>query len=178
MSRLSLFIPLGLFLLLSALLFKGFDLQDPSILPSALIDQEFPAFSLATVKNVEQKRSVEDLKGEVSLVNVWATWCPPCRAEHGELIRLSQQENIALYGVNYKDGRKEALRWLAQLGDPYRWTVVDLDGQLGLDLGVTGAPESFIVDAQGNVVYKYVGVLTEKVWRERLQPVVQKLQGG
>ncbi len=175
MRRWMLFVPLALFLLLALFLFKGLFLQK-DLLPSALLDRPFPEFSLPTVKDPEQSRTLADLKGQVALVNVWATWCATCRVEHPFLNRLAAEEGIAIYGINYKDDQVEARRWLAQLHDPYRWSVNDAEGRLGLDLGVYGAPETYVIDAAGVIRYKHVGELNETVWIEQIAPLVRQLE--
>ena len=116
----------------------------------------------------------QDFKGDVVLVNVWATWCISCRVEHPYLQLLADQ-GVAIYGINYKDEDEAARRWLADLGDPYRANIVDTTGSLGLDLGVYGAPETYFVDAAGVIRYRHVGVIDERIWRSRLEPIYQEL---
>lgn len=173
MGRLKLFIPLGLFLLLSLFLMRGLQL-DPQAMPSALIDQPLPEFELPVLGR-EERVVRADVIGEVSLFNVWATWCASCRVEHPYLTELGRS-GVPIYGINYKDVDAKALGWLAELGDPYRLSVVDAEGTLGLDLGVYGAPETYIVDSQGIIRYRHVGVVDERVWREVLEPIVTQLQ--
>ncbi len=170
--RLKLFFPLILFAMLAITLFRGLSL-DPSEMPSALIDQPFPPFSLPSV-NTGKSLSQADIEGQVSLVNVWATWCVACRAEHPYLRQLAQS-GIPLIGLNYKDQDADAQRWLEELGDPYRFNIADHDGTLGLDLGVYGAPETYLVDAAGVIRYRHVGVVNEGVWNTILQPLYQEL---
>lgn len=176
MSRKSLFIPLGAFLLLATLLYAGFSLRDPHQLPSALIGKPFPKFSLPDLLT-EQPLDQSLLLGQVHLVNVWATWCPTCKAEHGELMRLAKEEGLRIVGINYKDDAQAARRWLQQYGDPYVINVVDADGRLGVDLGVYGAPESFLVDAQGVIRYKIVGDVNRRRWDNELKPALVALRG-
>lgn len=171
-SRLKLFIPLGLFLLLGVLLFRGLSL-DPQALPSALIDRPLPAFSLPTLGE-QQPLSEADLRGAPLLLNVWATWCVACRVEHPYLQQLADG-GVTIVGVNYKDDSDAAREWLEQLGDPYRASIVDADGTLGLDLGVYGAPETYFVDASGVIRYRHVGVIDERIWSGRLQAIYQAL---
>jgi len=170
--RLKLFIPLGLFLLLSVLLYRGLSL-DPQALPSALIDRPLPSFSLPTLAG-DEPVSADDLKGRPVLLNVWATWCISCRVEHPYLQRLADS-GVTIVGINYKDDSQAARQWLVELGDPYRLSIVDADGSLGLDLGVYGAPETYFVDASGVVRYRHVGVIDERVWTGRLQAVYEAL---
>ena len=177
MKRLKLFIPLGLFLVLGAFLLRGLSL-DPQALPSALIDRPMPEFELPALGE-EGTVSRETVTGEVSLFNVWATWCVSCRVEHPFLTRLAAQ-GVPIYGINYKDEDGEALKWLEELGNPYRINIVDADGSLGLDLGVYGAPETYVVDAEGVIRYRHVGVVDERVWAQTLEPIVNELkrEGG
>ncbi|MFK8041708.1 DsbE family thiol:disulfide interchange protein [Congregibacter sp.] len=171
-SRLKLFVPLGLFLLLAVLLFRGLSL-DPQALPSALIDKPLPAFTLPALSD-EQPLTDADLVGAPLLLNVWATWCISCRVEHPYLQRLADT-GVLIYGVNYKDDSTAARGWLEQLGDPYRDSIVDAQGTLGLDLGVYGAPETYFVDAKGVIRYRHVGVIDERVWTGRLKAIYDAL---
>ena len=179
MSRASLFVPLGVFALLLALFVpKLLDDSDPRVLPSALLDQPFPAFSLPRLDAPGALADQTQLRGRVHLVNVWATWCPTCKAEHEQLVRIAAQEKIAIVGVNYKDDPAAAAEWIQRFGNPYVWTVVDADGVLGVDLGVYGAPETFLVDAQGIIRFKWVGDVNERVWKDELRPRLTALQRG
>lgn len=175
MSRASLFIPLTVFVLLAVVLYAGFGLNDAHVLPSALLNKPFPKFSLprldaSTSPLPAQQVSEAAVKGSVHLVNVWGTWCPTCAAEHPTLMRLAQEEGMAIIGVDYKDDAEAARAWLQQRGNPYTITVVDAEGTLGLDLGVYGAPETFLVDAAGVIRFKWVGDMNERVWREQFKP--------
>lgn len=174
MKRLRLFVPLGLFLVLSAFLLRGLQL-DPQALPSALIDRPLPEFSLPSLGE-ERSLTRDAVTGEVALFNVWATWCVSCRIEHPFLTRLADG-GMPIYGINYKDDDDEALKWLADLGDPYRANIVDAEGSLGLDLGVYGAPETYVVDSEGVIRYRHVGVVDERVWAQILEPIVRELRG-
>ena len=174
-SRLKLFIPLILFVVLALFLFRGLAL-DPKELPSALIDRPLPEFTLPSLES-DTLVNRDAVIGEVALFNVWATWCVSCRVEHPYLNQLTQQ-GVPIYGVNYKDEDQDALRWLQELGNPYRLNIVDADGSLGLDLGVYGAPETYLVDAGGVIRYRHVGVVDERVWRDILQPLYQELLEG
>ncbi|MDE0930681.1 MAG: DsbE family thiol:disulfide interchange protein [Halioglobus sp.] len=170
--RLKLFLPLILFAMLAITLFRGLSL-DPSEMPSALIDRPFPAFNLPRLGG-PGLLSQADLEGQVSLLNVWATWCVACRVEHPYLKQLAQR-GIPLFGINYKDNDADAERWLDELGDPYRFNIADREGTLGLDLGVYGAPETYLVDAKGVIRYRHVGVVDEGVWKTVLEPLYQSL---
>lgn len=170
--RLKLFLPLLAFAALALLLFRGLSL-DPQELPSALVDQPFPEFALpALADGAPLARSA--VMGEPALFNVWATWCISCRVEHPYLQKLAD-EGVVIYGINYKDDSDAARAWLGDLGDPYRASIVDSAGSLGLDLGVYGAPETFFVDARGVVRYRHVGVIDERLWRTRLAPIYAAL---
>ncbi|GAA4652305.1 DsbE family thiol:disulfide interchange protein [Kistimonas scapharcae] len=174
MQRLKLFLPLAVFVLLAGFLFVGLFL-DKENLPSPLLDEPFPAFSLVTLKGPDKPVTEQALKGEIALVNVWATWCISCRAEHPWLLKIADQ-GIPVYGVNYKDNPEDARRWLKELGDPYRFSVMDEKGRLGLDLGVYGAPETYLIDARGVIRYKHVGVVDGRVWQDILKPRVEMLR--
>lgn len=173
----SLLVPLIVFLLLVVFLALGFQLKDPHFLPSELINKPFPEFALKDLHQPETTRSKQDLVGEVALVNVWATWCPNCIVEHPELMRISKEENIRLYGVNYNDDSVKAIAWLKRRNDPYQFSIVDDEGKLAIDLGVYGAPETFVVDRDGIIRYRHVGAVTNPVWKEQILPVVAHLRG-
>lgn len=161
------FIPLLAFVVLAGLLFRGLSI-DPTDLPAARLGQPFPQFSqpeLSTGSDI----SVEALADRPALVNVWATWCYSCRVEHPYLIALAQQ-GVPIYGLNYKDDSVKAREWLSQLGDPYQLNIVDVEGSVGLDLGVYGAPETYVLDANGVIVHRHVGVLNEEVFQRDFSP--------
>lgn len=164
MKNLKLFIPFGLFLVLALFLLKGLD-KDPNELPSALIDRPVPAFSLPQLHDPKTMVDESLFQGHVSLLNVWATWCPSCRAEHPFLLALAGQ-GVRIIGMDYKDRDGPALRWLEKLGNPYETNIVDAAGTLGVDLGVYGAPETYLVDDKGIIRAKHVGVLDQAVWSE------------
>ena len=165
MPRLLLFIPLLLFIVLAAFLWKGLSI-DPRELPSALLDKPFPEFKLSALVDPERVVGTEDFIGQPVLINVWATWCPSCRQEHEQLLAIAQSGEIPVIGLNYKDERGPAINWLQQLGNPYQFNIYDVDGMLGLDLGVYGAPETYLLDAQGIIRHRHVGVLTAQAWQE------------
>ncbi|WP_407315896.1 DsbE family thiol:disulfide interchange protein [Pseudomonas sp. nanlin1] len=172
MRRWILLIPLLLFMAVAVFLYRGLYLN-PSELPSALIGKPFPEFNLPAVQGAKAL-SRADLLGQPALVNVWGTWCVACRIEHPVLNKLAGQ-GVRVYGINYKDDNAAALKWLRDFHDPYQLNINDAQGRLGLDLGVYGAPETFMIDAQGVIRHKYVGVIDETVWRERLAPLYQAL---
>jgi len=173
-QRLKLFIPLAVFVVLAILLWRGLSL-DPNAMPSALLNKPVPQFYLPSLENPDQHFDQEIFKGKASLLNVWATWCPTCYAEHSYLVTLAEQ-GIPIYGINYKDDIKAAQQWLKELHNPYQATVIDKDGRLGLDLGVFGAPETYLIDKQGIIRYKHIGVVDDKVWQETLQPLMRQYQ--
>lgn len=161
MRRFLLFVPVALFLGLAALLYKGLSL-DPRELPSALIDRNLPEFRLRKL-GTEDYVARDDILGRASLLNVWGTWCPTCVAEHPYLMKLAQ-EGVPIVGLNYKDVDSKALAWLERLGDPYIVTITDPQGDFGLDLGVYGAPETYVIDARGVIRYRHVGEVNERTW--------------
>jgi len=170
MKRLALFIPFLLFIGLGFFLFRGLSL-DPKELPSALIGKPFPAFTAYKIDGAQVTE--QDLKGEVALVNVWATWCPTCKQEHAYLNKLAR-EGVKIFGVNYKDQTDKAIIWLEELGDPYVFNIKDEDGMLGLDLGVYGAPETYLLDKDGVVRLKHVGDVNDRVWKNKIEPEYRK----
>jgi len=166
-------VPLAIFLLIAVFLYKGLFLN-PSDIGSTMIGKPLPEFSLASLETPERKVTVDDFQELPALLNVWATWCPTCKAEHAMLNKLAAQ-GVVVYGVNYKDDSDAARQWLAQLGNPYRFSVEDPEGSLGINLGVYGAPETFVIDRKGIVRDKFVGAIDERIWRERLAPLYQSL---
>ena len=173
MNRLALFVPLALFAGLSLVLLLGLD-KDPTELPSALVGEPFPAFNLPSLMAEQQVVTEQNFKGDVVLVNVWATWCFACRIEHPMLNELSAK-GVKIIGLNYKDQRAEAKAWLAERGNPYQFNIFDAQGQLGIDLGVYGAPETFLVDASGIVRHRRVGVVDERVWNTEFRALYEQL---
>ncbi len=167
-------LPLLGFLVVLVVLGSGLG-RDPSLLPSVLIDRPLPEFQAQRLDDPEQWLSPADLHGDIALLNIWATWCPTCYQEHTFLNTLRERD-IAIYGVNYKDNREAALNWLSQLGDPYRFNIDDPEGQLGIELGVYGAPETFLLDAQGTIRYRHVGALDETVWEREFLPRIRQLE--
>lgn len=165
MRKLMVFTPLVAFLVLGVFLYKGL-FMDPSKLPSALIDRPFPEFALPSLYEPERVMTQDDFKGEIALLNVWATWCPTCKDEHEQLNKIGLEEGIPIYGLNYKDDPQLARDWLQRYKDPYTKVIVDREGRLGLDLGVYGAPETYILDSSGVIRYRHVGEVNEKVWQQ------------
>ena len=144
--------------------------SDPSQLPSQYIGKPAPEFDLPTLKDPERRVSTADLRGEFSLVNIWATWCAGCRQEHGFLMELYRNKAIPIYAVNWRDNRPDALEWLSQLGDPYVASGFDEDGRVGIDWGVYGAPETFLVNPEGHVLFRYPGPMSRDVWEREFLP--------
>jgi len=168
-------LPLALFLSLAALLYRGLSI-DPRLVPSPLVGKSAPVFSLAQLEDPAATVSSSDFTGQVSLLNVWATWCVSCRAEHRVLMQLAQSSDVPIYGLNYKDERPAAMRWLAQFGDPYRANAFDADGRVGIDWGVYGTPETFVIDKRGVIRHKYTGPLTQDIVQRELLPMLKQLQ--
>lgn len=152
--------------------------RDPNTLPSTLIGQAVPKFSLPPVKGRTLGLSSDNLVGEVSLVNFFASWCVPCRVEHPLFLDLQKKRAVPVHGINYKDRPEDAARWLNQRGDPYTRTGADLDGRVGINWGVYGLPETFVVDAGGRIAYKHIGVLTEQALNDTIFPIVERLRKG
>ena len=170
-------LPLGIFVALVALLFVGLRL-DPREVPSPLIDKPAPAFSLPQLHDPNKTLSREDLLGKVYLLNVWASWCVSCRDEQPVLMQFAQTQQVDIYGFNYKDQRTEALRWLEMFGNPYVASVSDTDGRVGIDWGVYGVPETFVIDREGIIRYKHIGPVSQADLDTVLLPKVRELQGA
>jgi cytochrome c biogenesis protein CcmG/thiol:disulfide interchange protein DsbE len=175
MRRWLAFAPLALFAAL-ALAFAFGLRRDPSLLPSALIGKPLPAFALAGVRPGEPGFSTADVQGQVALINVFGSWCVACRIEHPTLMALKGKTGAPIYGYDWKDTPEAGAAWLAQHGDPYARVGGDSDGRLALDLGVSGAPETYLIDKKGRIAYKHVGVITPEVWRDILAPRIAKLE--
>lgn len=170
------FIPLLIFVLLAGLLYLGLS-RDPTAMPSELVGRPMPEFALPDL--FEQERLVEEdiFQGEVTLLNVWATWCPTCYVEHKELLALEQQ-GVRIVGMNYKDDPAEARTLLAETGDPYTINFIDREGSFGIHLGVFGAPETFLVDRHGRIRHRHVGAIDKAVWAAEFEPLYRALLGG
>jgi cytochrome c biogenesis protein CcmG/thiol:disulfide interchange protein DsbE len=174
-SRRSLYLlPVVVFLLLAGGFYRGLGI-DSNVLPSPLIDQPAPQFDLPPLPGAEHRFSSADLAGHVSLVNTFASWCAPCREEHPVLNALAQTKRVPIYGINYKDKEDAALAWLAELGNPYTGIGAD-DGRVGIDWGVYGVPETFVVDRGGRIRYKHVGPLTRADVERIILPLVAQLE--
>ena len=172
--KLRFLLPLALFGVIVAFLAVGLT-RDPREVPSPLIDKPAPAFDLPQLAAADQRFTPESMKGRVWMLNVWASWCTACREEHPLLMELSKSNVIPLIGLNYKDQRPDALKTLARSGNPYQLSVHDLDGRVGINYGVYGVPETFLIDRQGVVRYKHTGPLTADVLETRLLPLIAEL---
>jgi len=167
-------IPLVLFILLVAFLAIGLR-HDPHEVPSPLINKPAPAFQLAQLKDPSRTFSAADMRGKVWLLNVWASWCVTCRDEHPLLIQYARSGALPIYGLNYKDKREDALSWLGELGDPYVLSVSDNDGRVGIDYGVYGAPETYLIDREGVIRFKQIGPVTPDIWEKTVLPLANQL---
>ncbi len=169
-----LLLPALLFLIVCFFLFKGL-YKDPHQLESTLIGRTVPKFTLPDLYQPNLLRHESIFKGQKILLNVWATWCPTCYAEHKFLNKLAHS-GIYIVGMNYKDERAKAIRWLTDLKDPYKITLFDKDGMVGMDLGVYGAPETFFIDSKGVIHYRQIGDINPQIWREKLAKIYEKME--
>lgn len=168
-------VPLAALVAILALFAVGLA-RDPSSMPSELIDRPLPSFALPPIAGREQGLSAADLKGQVALVNVFASWCPSCVYEHPLLMRLKREGRPVVYGLAWKDAPADTARWLAERGDPYAGIGADIDGRVAIELGVTGAPETFVIDKEGRIRHKHIGPVSEDVWAVTLAPLVARLE--
>ncbi len=178
MNKIIRFLPLVLVIALGAVLYRGLSLN-PNEMPSALIGNAMPEFSLSTLNNPDKTVTKNDLVGDIVLLNVWATWCPTCKYEHPYLLELATnptlKAQVKLYGVNYKDERLPAQQWLTHYEDPYQFSIFDEEGLLGVKLGVFGAPETFVIDHHGIIRKRFAGALDIRVWRKEFEPLIKQL---
>lgn len=170
-----LFWPFAGFIVLVAFLAVGLTLK-PSELPSPLIDKPAPSFSLPELKSPENVFTSDSMKGQVWLLNVWASWCAACLDEHPVISELADSGVVPIIGLNYKDVRNEAIAWLARYGDSYTLSVSDTRGRVGIDFGVYGVPETFVIDKQGMIRHKHIGPVTQSAVRDTLLPLIRELQ--
>lgn len=170
-------LPIAVFAIMIPVFILGLDLNK-SELPSPLLNQKAPTFALPSLQDTDRIVGSGDYAGQVALVNVWATWCAACRTEHAYLMELAGRDEIPIFGLNWRDQRAPAIGWLNQLGDPYFETAYDQDGRVGIDWGVYGAPETFLIGADGTVLFKYISPMTEKVWQEEFLPRIQAAAGS
>lgn len=177
-SRFWLFlIPLAAFLVLTVLLGRGLALN-PREVPSPLVGKPAPAFTLPRLDDGTVSVSGASFAGKVWVLNVWASWCGPCREEHPLWVEFGRRSKVPIVGLNYKDKRAQAQPWLRQLGDPYAMSLFDSDGKVAIDWGVYGVPETFVIDRQGVVRFKQIGPITATVLREKIEPLLKALDGG
>lgn len=170
------FLPLAIFLVLAVFLAAGLGLN-PREVPSPLIDKPAPAFRLPQLHEPARTLGTEDLKGQVWILNVWASWCVACLDEHPLLVQFSKQNVVPIYGLNHKDQRADALKWLGKHGNPYTISITDGDGRVGIDYGVYGVPETYVIDRDGIIRYKRIGPVTVPILEQKILPLVRKLQG-
>ena len=174
MKSLKFLLPLLLFLGLALMLAAGLG-RDPKEVPSPLIGKPAPAFTLARLDDAQQSIKRDDLLGKVWVLNVWASWCVACREEHPLLVDFARRKTVPVYGLNYKDKRADGQRWLAQFGNPYDASLFDSDGKVGIDFGVYGVPETFVIDKQGVIRFKHIGPVTPAVLNDRIEPLLKQL---
>ena len=170
-------LPLLVFVVLLGFLAAGLSLK-PREVPSPLIDKPAPAFSLPVLATPDKQLSLQDMRGKVWLLNVWASWCVACRVEHPLLVELSRTGQVPIYGLNYKDKRDDALGWLAKFGNPYVASLSDTEGLVGIDYGVYGVPETFVIDRSGMIRMKHIGPVTPEVLRDDILPLVKRLEAA
>ena len=169
-------VPLGIFVVMVGFLAVGLRLN-PREVPSPLINKPAPPFTLPELVDPQRTFSQKDMLGKVWMLNVWASWCVSCREEHPVLVAFSKRNIVPVYGLNYKDDRKDALAWLARLGDPYTKSIMDRDGRVGINYGVYGVPETYVIDKKGIIRYKQIGPVTPEILDAKIVPLVRKLQG-
>ena len=177
MKSLKFLLPLAAFVALALLLARGLGLN-PKEVPSPLIGKPAPAFQLPRLDDANVTIKRDDLLGQVWILNVWASWCGPCRDEHPLWVDFARRSPVALVGLNYKDQRAQAQPWLRQLGDPYKFSIFDADGRVGIDYGVYGVPETFVVDRQGTIRFKHIGPMTRDVLRDKVEPLLKSRANG
>jgi cytochrome c biogenesis protein CcmG/thiol:disulfide interchange protein DsbE len=168
-------LPLVIFVVLVVFLAIGLG-HDPHEVPSPLINKPAPAFQLPQLHEPTKTFSAQEMKGKVWLLNVWASWCISCREEHPVLLELARAGAVPIYGLNYKDKREDAIDWLDDLGNPYLLSAADIDGRVGIDYGVYGAPETYLIDRDGVIRYKHIGPLTPDVLQGKILPLVKDLE--
>ncbi len=175
MKRLLFLIPAAAFAALVLWFAAGLG-RDPGYIPSMLIDRAAPDFALPPIEGRTRGFSTEDLKGKVSMVNIFGSWCATCEIEHPVLMEIAGENVVPIYGLDWKDKPGEGAEWLAKRGDPYSAIGDDADGRVAIDFGVTGAPETFVIDAEGRVRHKHVGEITREDWRRVLKPMIEDLK--
>ena len=174
MKRFWFLIPLAAFLALAVILAVGLK-RDPREVPSPLIGKPAPAFALPRLDDPSKTVRLEDMRGKVWILNVWASWCVACREEHPLLMAFAKKGLVPIYGLDYKDERADATAWLARFGNPYDASLVDADGRVGIDFGVYGVPETFVIDRDGVIRLKHIGPLTPDVLATKIEPLLKQL---
>jgi cytochrome c biogenesis protein CcmG/thiol:disulfide interchange protein DsbE len=165
-------LPAAVFLILVAVFVVGLT-KDPSRIPSPLVNNPAPEFSLPSLQDPNVMVGSANYANEMALVNIWATWCPGCRQEHDFLLELAQENIVPIFGLNWRDNRPDALQWLQVLGDPYIASAFDVDGRVGIDWGAYGAPETFLIDKNGIVIHKHIAPLTREIWERDFMPLIR-----
>jgi cytochrome c biogenesis protein CcmG/thiol:disulfide interchange protein DsbE len=168
-------LPLVVFLIVATFMFVGLGLN-PREVPSPLVGKAAPAFTLPQLHEPSKQFSPQDMKGKVWLFNVWASWCTACENEHPVFLELSRQNLVPIYGMDYKDKREDGEAWLRKHGNPYAMVVSDAEGRVGIDYGVYGVPETYVIDKQGVIQHKQIGAVTPKILNEKIIPLVKELQ--
>jgi len=176
MKSLRFIVPLAIFLVLAGFLAVGLKL-DPRKVPSPLIGKLAPAFKLPRLDDPAQLVNRDTMIGKAWVLNVWASWCGPCREEHPHIVAFARAKQVPLVGLNYKDSRNDALGWLKEFGNPYDVSLSDLDGRVGIDFGVYGVPETFVIDKGGVIRFKHIGPLTPEVLNTQIVPLLKELNG-
>jgi cytochrome c biogenesis protein CcmG, thiol:disulfide interchange protein DsbE len=173
--RFNILIPLLIFIVLFLFLWRGLYL-DPRHLPSTFINKPAPNFSLPELNNSQQSFTKQNLLGHVSLLHVWASWCATCQEEQPFLMDLARIQSVPIYAIDYKDEQNAARQWLYERGNPYRLVGFDMDGKVGINWGVYGTPETFVIDKNGVIRYKVIGALTPNIWQNEVAPLINKLE--
>lgn len=177
MIQLKYFIPLVIFIILSFFLWRGLA-NDPSLIPSVLINKPMPQFDLSSLEDPSKRINEAMIKGEVTLLNVWATWCVACAIEHPLLVKIKQANQVKIIGLNYRDQRELALKWIQQAGNPYTLNLFDGDGRAAIEWGIYGTPETFLLDKRGIIRYRHVGALDETIWQQHFLPKINELKAA
>lgn len=168
------FIPLVIFIVIAIFLWKGLRNNHYEI-PSPLVNKKFPAFEAESLQDPHERITNQEFMGHVTVLNIFATWCVSCQAEHPLLLDIANDKSIRLYGLDYKDNRAKALEWLDKYGNPYQKVIYDPSGKFGIDLGIYGTPETFVIDSKGIIRYKHIGAIGQGEWKKHILPIIAKL---